>query len=131
MARQKSAVFTGKTADYTSPAIDVSDADSIGAEFQASGISGGNGVFKLQGSQVDAPGSGDWVDLMFIDNVANTNAQTLLRVTSKQLSANGNAMAFLDQVVAQSLKWIRVDLDMTTNGSYSAHLFIKRKAGSI
>lgn len=120
-------VFSAKTANYTSPKISVADAEEISAEFQASGISGGNGIFKLQGSDVDAPGSSDWVDLAFIDNVANTNAQTLARVTSKTLSANGNAMVFLDPHVAKALKWIRMDLAFTTDGSYSGHIFTKRK----
>lgn len=122
-------VFSAKTADYTSPKISVADADEISAEFQCSGHSSGNGVFKLQGSDVDSPGSGDWVDLAMIDNLANTNAQTLTRATSKTLSADGNAMVFLDAHVARALKWIRIDLDMTTDGSYSAHLFTKRRVG--
>lgn len=129
MITNKTTVFESKTTDYTSPGIPVADAESIAVQFKRASHSSGNTVFKLQGTLVDSPGSSDWIDLMLVKNVANTNAQTLTRVTSVTLSSNTSELYFVDPNIAQALRHVRIDADVTTDGSNSAYLFAKRRVG--
>lgn len=88
----------------------------LGLQFVGRVITSGNGVFKVQGT-VDGT---EWTYLAFIDNLVNSNSQTLTRVASKTISANGNALVWLDD--ARALRAIRVSITRTTDGSYSASM---------
>lgn len=104
------------TATTTGAAVGVADVQRLTFQFLAANISSGNGVFKIQGS-VDGS---NYVDLAFIDNLANTNAQTLTRVASKTLSSNGSAIAYLDDFAG--FRFIRAVVTKTTDGTYSCFM---------
>lgn len=55
---------------------------------------------------------------MLIDNVTNTNAQTLTRVASKSLAANGDAMVWMSPEAPAT--HIEITLTETTDGTHSA-----------
>lgn len=104
-----------KTADYTSDSIKISQADKVTFVFQSSDISSGNGIFSVE---VSIDGA-NWITYnKLIDNVANTNAQTLLRVASKTLSTN--TLVFVSMSPEDVFEFCRVKLDMTTDGTYNA-----------
>lgn len=88
----------------------------LGLQFKAANIVSGSAVFKVQGTTNGA----DWSYLALIDNLANSNSQTLARVLSKTLSANSNVLMWVDEGL--SLRAIRVSATITTDGSYSAYL---------
>jgi hypothetical protein len=110
----------GVTTSSTSTAMWVGDYERIGLLFSAAAISSGNGVFSLQVSQSgnasDVPTS--WVNYnMLIDNVTNSNVQTLTRVASKTLSANGDVLVWLDTLFP--VTHLRTIVVRTTDGTYT------------
>jgi len=103
------------TSTTTSSPANIEPYKRIGLQFLASGISAGNGAFTVEGT-IDGT---NWVALnTLIDNVTNTNAQTLTRVASKTLSSNSSVLVWLDNLLG--LKAIRAKVTVTTDGSYSA-----------
>ncbi len=108
-------VLDAVIATATSEPIDVSGYKRIGIQVLASDISSGNGVFTVEATNDGV----NWSPVnTLIDNVTNTNAQTLTRVDSKTLSANGSDFIYLDGFVA--VKAIRVKVTVSTDGKYSA-----------
>lgn len=95
--------------------LSVEGYDFIGVQFKAASITSGNGVFILKGTINGI----DWVTLPMITVAANTNGQTLIRVVSVTLSSNTTNLVWLDRHMA--LKAIRAEVDVTTDGTYSAH----------
>ena len=88
----------------------------LGFQFKLASVVSGNGVFKVQGTTNGT----DWSYLAMIDNLANSNSQTLTRVLTKTLSANSNVLMWVDEGLA--LRAIRVTVVITTDGSYSCYL---------
>lgn len=109
-------LFDGVEATQTGGCGGVAGFRRVGVQLKAANITSGNGVFKIQGTVNGT----DWAFLNFIDNLANSNSQTLTRVASKTLSANSNVLAWLDEGL--SLRAIRMHVTVTTDGSYSAYL---------
>lgn len=108
-------LLSAVVATTTSAPFNVEGFKRIGLQLLAASITSGNGVFTVEGTINGT----NWVALnVLIDNVTNTNAQTLTRKASHTLSANGSALLFLDELVG--LKAIRVVVTRTTDGSYSA-----------
>lgn len=109
-------LLSAVTVTTTSAGENVEHFENLTLQFIATGISSGNGVFT-----VDVSNNGsDWIAFnMLIDNVTNTNGQTLTRVASKTLSSNANVVVALDGF---SWKCIRVKCTVTTDGSYTAIL---------
>jgi len=54
---------------------------------------------------------------MLIDNVTNTNDQTLTRVASKTRNSAGTDLLFLDPIVAETITHIKTVLAVTDTGS--------------
>ena len=107
-------ILTSQTATAYSEAVDIQNLRCITLQFIAALVSSGNGVFTVE---VSNDGT-NWVALnMLIDNVTNTNAQNLTRVSSKTLSSNTSVVVSLDDL---SWKTLRVKVTVTTDGSYSA-----------
>ena len=111
---QEKVLLNAVTVDTTSDPINVEGYSKIGLQLKAAAITSGNGVFIVQGTINGA----DWVTLPVITVAANTNAQTLIRVLSVTLSSNTTNLVWLDNHAA--LKAIRVGVDLTTDGAYSA-----------
>lgn len=112
-------VLDAVTATATSIPINVSGYKRIGIQVLATDISSGNGVFTVEATNDGV----NWTPLnILIDNVANTNAQTLTRIASKTLSANGSDFVFLDEFAG--IKAIKVKVTVTTDGKYSASVVV-------
>ena len=105
------------TADTTGQYVDISMRTMKSIQFVASGISGGNGVFKVYVSN-------DGVNFVqynrLTSNVTNTNTQNDTRVDSVTLSSNTNVIYFIPH--DDHFRYIRCDVDVTTNGTYTAIL---------
>lgn len=116
-------VIDAKTADFTTEALQLLRGAKKATLFvKAASISSGNGVFKVQGSYA---ADGTYVDMnILIDNVTNTNAQTLTRVASVTLSSNTTKAYALD-LEHFTLPFMKVDLNMTTDGTYDAWLVVE------
>lgn len=113
-------LLSAVVADTTSVPFNVHNFKNIGLQFLAASITSGNGVFTVEGT-IDGT---NWVALnMLVDNVTNTNAQTLTRVASKTLNSNTSVIVWLEDIVA--LKAIRVKVDRTTDGAYSAFVIAR------
>jgi hypothetical protein len=130
-------------ATTTSSKLWVGGARRIGLQFRAAAITSGNGAFTVKGSldpydiatgaTNDAFGNktgGATVAVaalnMVVSNVTNTNAQNRTRVTSTTLSANGDAMAWLEFDVL--VNWLEITVTRTTDGTYSAFIVIEEDA---
>lgn len=100
--------------NFTSEAFAVDQFKKVGIQMVASGISSGNGVFRVEGT-IDGK---NWVGLnTLVDNVTNTNSENITHISSKTLSANGSEIVWL---LVPALKAIRVGVNRTTDGVYSA-----------
>jgi hypothetical protein len=110
-------VLSGVTVDTTSGAQDVSMRTKLSLQFISEDISAGNGVFT-----VDVSNDGtNWVAYnRLITNVTNTNAQSDARVASVTLSSNTSSIVFFP--VGDYFRYLRVKVDLTTDGSYTAIL---------
>lgn len=96
---------------------DVSMRKKMSLQFTAADISAGNGVFTVQ---VSNDGS-NWVTYnRLTSNVTNTNGQTDTRVASVTLSSNTSVIAFFP--AGDYFKYIRVNVAVTTDGTYSCVL---------
>lgn len=126
-------------ATTTSAKIYVGDAVRVGILLRAAAITSGTGAFGIKGSLqplADGNGGPDGIGRQFggagvtvvavntfIDNVTNTNAQTLTRVNGKTLSANGDVILWLDPQCL--INWLEVTATRTTDGTYSAYIIVE------
>jgi hypothetical protein len=66
---------------------------------------------------------------MLIDNVTNSNSETLTRVASKTRAAAGTDLLFLDPIVAQSITHIKTVLAITDTalptGNFTVDISVK------
>jgi hypothetical protein len=65
---------------------------------------------------------------VLIDNVTNTNAQTLTRVNGKTLSADGDAFLWLSPECL--VNWLEITVTETTDGTHSAWIAIEEEIPS-
>jgi hypothetical protein len=115
---KKIVALDGVTATTTSNKFFVGGAKRIGVLLRRADHSSGNTVFSIKGS-LDY---GDVTPVMtalniWIDNVTNTNSQTLTRVNAKTLSANGDAMLWLD--ANAFVNYLEITATETTDGTHS------------
>ena len=109
------------TADTTSNGTPVGNATKLSLQLTASAISAGNGVFTVDVSNDDGA---TWIAYnRLIDNVTNTNVQNQTRIASKTLSSNTSVILFFDD--SDVFDRVRVTVDRTTDGTYSAILFVQ------
>lgn len=104
------------TATTTGGAVDVRDAKKVGFIFKRSAHSSGSTAFTVSVS----PDNGTtWITYnRLIENVASTNAQTVARVASVTLSANGTVFAMLDPI--DIVTHVKVTATETTDGTHDA-----------
>lgn len=109
------------TATATSEAIDVKYAEKITLLLTRANHSAGSSAFTVTGS-VDGT---TYVALnTLIDNVTNTNAQTLTRIATKTLSADGSALVALD-LEQFGYSFIKVTVTEATDGTHSAVVLVE------
>ncbi len=109
------------TATTTSEAIDVKYAEKITLLLTRANHSAGSSAFTVTGSVDGAT----YVALnTLIDNVTNTNAQTLTRIATKTLSADGSALVALD-LEQFGYSFIKVTVTEATDGTHSAVVFVE------
>jgi hypothetical protein len=116
---KKITALNAVTATTTSDKIFVGGAKRVGVLLRRSNHSSGNTAFTIKGS-LDY---GDVTPVMtalnvWIDNVTNTNSQTLTRVAGKTLAANGDAFLWLDSNCF--VNYIEITATRTTDGTHSA-----------
>ncbi len=102
----------GVTVDTTGPAIDVSKREQIVIQFSCLNHTSGNGVFTVDGSNDGA----HWTTGLACQDLTATASATY--VTSKTLSANGTSAV----KVPAGWRFIRANVDVTTDGTYFAYL---------
>lgn len=104
------------TADTTSDPVDVSMRKKFSLQFIAD-VTSGNGVFTVE---ISNDGT-NWVQYnRLTTNVTNTNAQTDTRVASVTLNSDSSAFVFFP--VGDHFRLLRVKVDETTDGAYTAIL---------
>jgi hypothetical protein len=132
------------TATTTSSKFWVGGARRIGIMLRRADHSSGSSAFAVKGSLepygignggADAVGNklgGTAVTMtalnMLIDNVTNTNAQTLTRVNGKTLSADGDAFLWLSPECL--VNWLEITVTETTDGTHSAWIAIEEEVPS-
>ena len=105
----------------TSSPINIENAKRVLLEFTRTLHTSGNTVFSVQGS-VDGV---TYVVLnKLIDNVANTNAQTLTRVASATLASNTSKHYSLD-LQHDMFRYIQIIATRTTDGSATVKALIE------
>lgn len=113
--------INGATATTTSAAINVEDAEKITLFFIRTNHSAGKTVFTVDGS----PDGTTYVTYnKLIDNVANSNSQTLTRVASYD-TGTANGAKFYSISPEDCFKWIRVTATETTDGTHDAWVGIQ------
>jgi hypothetical protein len=116
---RKIVALNGVTANTTSNKIFVGGAKRVGILLRRADHSSGSSAFTIKGSM-------DYEDVtpvmtalnVWIDNVTNTNSQTLTRVAGKTLAANGDAFLWLDKNCI--INWLEITVAETTDGTHSA-----------
>ena len=94
--------------------IPVNNYENITFQFIATGISSGNGVLTLLGSNDGVT----FTAISFIDpTVANTNLQNFTRLLSVTLSANGSKIGAIDN--AFKFAFLKFTATITTDGTYT------------
>lgn len=117
----------GVTATTTSNVHYVGNADRVGILFKRANHSSGSSAFTVKGFLGDAentPASAAMVAYnLLIDNVTNTNAQTLTRVAGKTLSADGYALVWCDPACLPT--HLEITVTETTDGTHSAWIILQ------
>ena len=101
------------TVDTTSQAFDVSKRQQITIQFLCANHSSGNGVFTVDATNDDVANANWITGISFQDSKATTVGTW---VVSSTLSANGSNGIY----IPGGWRYIRVVLDVTTDGTYSA-----------
>ena len=110
-----STVLNAVVTTTTSSLKEVSGWTAISIQCIAADISTGNGVFTVE---VSNDGT-NWKQLQSL--ITNVTAQT--KAASITLSADGNELVFLDKNLR--FNYIRVKCTRTTDGTYSAILYVQ------
>lgn len=116
----KYVLLNAVTASATSSGFPVNGAGRLSLMVFATGVSSGNGVFTVQVTNDSALGWADYNRLT--TNVTNTNAQTDARVASLTLSTNTTNFLFFPP--GDTFNFIRTSVVRTTDGTYSAVLYV-------
>jgi hypothetical protein len=138
--QRKIIALNAVTATTVSDKYYVGDAVRVGLLLRRAANGGGTSAFTVKGSLqpladgdggVDSFGfnkGGSGVTMiahnMLIDNVTNTNAQTLTRVNGKSIAAsNGDVMLWLDPQFL--MNWLEITVTETTDGTHSAFIIVE------
>ena|SRR3990167_7208228 len=109
------------TATTTSDPISIEGAKKVILELTRANHSAGSSAFKVQVSW-DGVTYTDFAGL--IDNIINSNAQTITRVVTKTLSSDITAYVAMDLEYLW-FKWIKVVVTETTDGTHTAKVAVQ------
>lgn len=109
------------TATTTSNEIPISGAKKVTLALTRANHGSGSSAFKVQVS-VDGSTYVDYNGLM--EDLTNTNAQDVTRVTTITLSANGTTMARLD-LSSMGFLGMKVVVTETTDGTHTAKALVE------
>lgn len=114
-------VLNGVTATTTSAAQQISGAEKVTLVFTRANHSAGSSTFTVTGS-IDGT---TYVALnTLIDNVTNTNAQTLTRVASVALSSDTSKIYALD-LANFGYEFIKVTVTEVTDGTHTCVMLVQ------
>lgn len=117
---RKEILLNAVAATTVSRGVGVDNAAHLSIMIFASGITSGNGVFSVDVTNDPSIG---WVRYnRLTSNLVGTNAQTDNRVASATLSANSTAILFFPD--GDTFNYIRANVAVTTDGVYSAVLYL-------
>lgn len=112
--RQVIGPYSRNSANGDSNIVNTNFIDDITFQFVGTGITSGNGVLTVLGSNDGT----NYTAISFLDPTqANTNAQNPVRLTSLTLSANGSKIGAIENV--WKFEFIKFNLAWTTDGAYS------------
>lgn len=124
MTVNKIIALNAVTATTVSDKIWVGDFDRVAILFRRADNAGGTSAFTVKAG-FDDKATGDPTMTaynMLVDNVTNTNAQTLTRVNGKSIAnANGDAMVWVDPSCPVS--HLEITVTETSDGTHSAFIF--------
>lgn len=103
---------SGVTVDTVGTKIDVSEREQIVIQFRCANHTSGNGVFSVDGSNDGT----NWLAGLAMQDLTATASATY--VTAKTLNANGSAAV----KVPSGWRYLRVSVDVTTDGTYFASM---------
>lgn len=111
------------TATTVSDKIWIGDFDRVAILYRRANHGSGSTAFTVKAGFDDKLAGDPTMTAynMLIDNATNTNAQTLLRLNSKSLAADGDAMVWMDP--ATPATHIEITATETTDGTHSAFIF--------
>lgn len=115
-------LFSAVTETTTSEPVDILGAKRITLELKRANHSAGSSAFKVQVS-IDGTNFTDFNGL--IQDQANTNAQTKVRVTTITLSSDSTVYASMD-LTHHNFNAMRVVVTETTDGAHTAKALIER-----
>lgn len=121
------------TGAKTTNPVYVASAIRVGVLVRVGSHTSGNTVFTFKGGMEGGFGEDTVTPTMtalnmMIDNVTNTNAQSPTRVGSKTLSANGDALLWVDPSCL--INWLEVDYNTTTDGAASVFIILQEDASA-
>ena len=114
------------TATTTSNKFYVGGAKRIALLLRRADNAGGTSAFTVKASLDPADTVTPTMTALnlWIDNVTNTNSQTLTRVNGKSIAAsNGDAFLFLDQNCI--VNWLEIKVTETADGTHSAFIILE------
>lgn len=108
------------TATTTSKKLYVGGAKRVGFMLRRADHSAGSTALGVKISLEDAETVTPTMTAcnMLVSNVTNSNVQTLTRVASISLAANGDAFCWLDPLCV--VNWVELTVTETTDGTHSA-----------
>lgn len=109
------------TATTTSEELIIAGAKKVSFMFTRANHSAGSSAFSVE---VSLDGTTYVAYSKLISNVTNTNAQTLTRVASVSLAANGSAFASMD-LESDAIYSIKVTATETTDGTHTAKMLVE------
>jgi hypothetical protein len=109
------------TATTTSEEIVIAGAKKVSFMFTRAAHGSGSSAFSVE---VSLDGTTYVAYNKLISNATNTNGQTLTRVTSVSLAANGSAFATMD-LEHDAVYSIRVTATETTDGTHTAQMLVE------
>lgn len=110
------------TATTTSEPINIENARRVSLLFTRANHSAGSSAFSVT---VSLDGETYVAYNKLIDNVTNTNAQTLTRVASASLASDTSKVYALD-LENDVFRWLKVTVTETTDGTHTAKVMIDR-----